>query len=59
MSQRPNQCSDQEIAKRCIKTKEICILMDYMFVLAQTPSSDANKSAIETTKKYVEAVLTK
>ena len=33
--------------------------MDYLFVLEQTPSSDANKSVIKTTKKSVKSVLTK
>ena len=58
-SNRPNRCSDEEIKKRCSKTKEICILMDYLFTLARTPSGDADESVIKTTRICVKAVLLK
>merc|ERR1712183_1158758 len=49
----------EEIERRCNKTKELCILLDYMFSLARTPSGDANETIIETTEKCVKAVQQK
>jgi len=58
-SSKPNRCPDEEITQRCSKTKELCILMDYMFSLARTPSGEVDEDVIKTTKKCVRAVVKK
>ena len=45
--------------QQCDKTKELCILLDYMFSLARTPTGKTTSNVIETTRRCVAAVIRK
>jgi len=43
------RCEEEEIMKMCQKTKELCILFNLLFSLAQTTSGNINDNIIEKT----------
>ena len=54
-----DRSKDTEIKKRCDKTMELCILLDYIFSLTSTPSGKATPRIIATTRACVTGVIRK
>ena len=51
--------TDPIIKNRCDKTQELCILLDYIFLLARTPSGKTTTYILDRIDQFVSAVVRK